>query len=362
MKRRAGGFTLIELLVVLAVIGLLLALLLPAVQAAREAARRTQCQNHLKQLGLALQNYHDQHGALPPGTVSRFPSPRDLFQTLVLGGGYFDPTLSTPETPWHFQILPQLDQQTTWGAFDSDVGCFGHVNLQPPYFATGLNANSKILTRSLPVFRCPSDMPNPFQFDLNRLLGASLNIPVLDCARSNYAANWGNTTWEQNADLDGDGTDDSGIQHWQAPFARSRSKSWAAIVDGLDQTIIVSEVRQGVGIDARGAFVTPLPGGGIYMSRFTPNGTRDLFGIVPGSGSGGGDQMPFPATCDPASRIPCSYNAIPSLCFAGARSQHAGGVYALFASGKVRFFADTIDQRIWAAIHGIADGTAHELP
>src|SRR5687768_201165 len=92
-SRRA--FTLIELLVVIAIIGILVALLLPAVQQAREAARRTQCKNNLKQLGLALHNYHDQHKLLPPGYVSDYTTAG---------------TDTGPGWGWAAMILPQIDQ------------------------------------------------------------------------------------------------------------------------------------------------------------------------------------------------------------------------------------------------------------
>ena len=132
---------------------------------------------------------------------------------------------ATPETPWLYQLLPQLDQQSAWGDFNSDAGCFGYLNLQPPYFATGLNANHKVLTMRLAIMQCPSDRREAFQYDLNALLGVSLGVPVLPCPRTNYAANWGNTNWEQTADINGDGVDEVGVEFHRSPFARSRSYS-----------------------------------------------------------------------------------------------------------------------------------------
>ncbi len=345
----------------LAVVTVLLGLLLPAVQSVREAARRSQCQNHLKQLGLALHNYHDVHRVLPPGTVSRFPSAGTAFAILVSGGGFLDPVNATPETPWLYQLLPQLDQQSAWGDFNSDAGCFGYLNLQPPYFATGLNANHKVLTMRLAIMQCPSDRREAFQYDLNALLGVSLGVPVLPCPRTNYAANWGNTNWEQTADINGDGVDEVGVEFHRSPFARSRSYSWSDMTDGLDHTIVLAEVRHGTKIDARGASVTSLPGGSLHMSRFRPNGTDDIHRQTPPTGVGSGDQMPFPATCNPVCGIPCSFNAIPSACFAGPRSQHSLGILVLLASGRVRFVSDNVDHSAWPAAHGMSEGTSASL-
>ena len=165
---RRPAFTLVELLVVMAIIGLLVALLLPAVQSAREAARRTQCRSQLKQVGLALHNYHDAHGALPPGTITRFPSVRQAFRVLVDAAGYLDPMNSTPETPWVFQILPQMDQAAAYNQFDFHKGTFGIVDLQPPRYLSGLNANASILTIELPLLRCPSDSRRYFDYDARR--------------------------------------------------------------------------------------------------------------------------------------------------------------------------------------------------
>ena len=138
-SRRQSGFTLIELLVVIAIIAILIALLLPAVQQAREAARRSQCQNHLKQLGLALHNYHDQHSVFPMG------SSRDTAGS------------------WGFtaQMLPQLDQANAYATadFNSPDCC---LTIRAAQVATPPRAEPSSQPKELLV--CPSD-PNG-----NRLL------------------------------------------------------------------------------------------------------------------------------------------------------------------------------------------------
>ncbi len=128
---RHSGFTLIELLVTIAIIGTLVALLMPAVQAARESARRSTCQNQLKQLGLALHNYHDAHSILPPGSI-------------VVGGD------STPPTGWGWgaMILPHVEQSALYSAID-----FGTPTVS--------GSNAALIGQSLPIWRCPSDIAPP---------------------------------------------------------------------------------------------------------------------------------------------------------------------------------------------------------
>jgi len=139
-RSRPGGFTLVELLVVIAIIGILIALLLPAVQSAREAARRTQCSNQLKQIGLALQNYHDSHKKFPHGT--RWP-------------------IGAPN--WRVMVLPYLEQNALYDQLDVDsqasIGGFSTEREDRPGQGYGTGANAVLAGLVVPGFNCPSN-PN----------------------------------------------------------------------------------------------------------------------------------------------------------------------------------------------------------
>ena len=142
--RRLRGFTLIELLVVIAIIAVLIALLLPAVQQAREAARRSQCKNNLKQIGLAMHNYHEIYGSFPPGYIAKIPQNKTSSERSLYGWGAF--------------ILPQIDQ----------APLFNLLGVGNTLLETNLTTNLAALQTPIPAFRCPSDTaPATNNFDDN---------------------------------------------------------------------------------------------------------------------------------------------------------------------------------------------------
>ncbi|MGQ0635456.1 MAG: DUF1559 domain-containing protein [Planctomycetaceae bacterium] len=187
------GFTLIELLVVIAVIAVLVSLLLPAVQQVREAARRAACKNNLKQLGLALHNYHDTHRVFPPGYLYR----RGPQGENVLGFG------------WGAMILPQLEQANLYGQF----------NFNAPIFDA---ANEPARTRHLPVFLCPSVPVSQGKF-------VEMGPVPENYAMGCYVASFG------TPDLDDTQEKRSGM------FSRNSFTRVADVSDGLGNTLLAGE-------------------------------------------------------------------------------------------------------------------------
>ena len=157
VRPKERGFTLVELLVVIAIIGVLVALLLPAVQAAREAARRSQCSNNLKQLAIALHNYHDNFSTFPPGWIG---VTRPLPDTEGPSG-----------FAWGAQLLPYVDQ----------TPLFNQVNYQVSCFATP--ANAPALSAVLTVYRCPSD-PSPNLWPIKEEADPTVTLATLPTANS----------------------------------------------------------------------------------------------------------------------------------------------------------------------------------
>ncbi|HEV7282513.1 MAG TPA: DUF1559 domain-containing protein [Pirellulaceae bacterium] len=186
--RSRSAFTLVELLVVIAIIGVLVALLLPAVQYAREAANRMSCGNNLKQIGLAMHNYHDVHRRLPPGWI-----------------GATDNPASPSGWGWASMILPQMEQGPLYDQIDFNL---------PVAHA----ANSDVRSVVIPSFLCPSDgSEEQWEHD------------GLTFARSNYVASFGTFEIEE-APANGDGV-----------FYRLSKTKFASITDGLSNTLLVGE-------------------------------------------------------------------------------------------------------------------------
>jgi len=194
MRRR--GFTLIELLVVIAIIAVLIALLLPAVQQSREAARKTQCRNNLKQFGIALHNYHDAHQAFPPGYI-------------YCADNTSSPPNNAAGFSWGAMCLPFLEQSPLYGRFDWNV---------PIYAATNLSAREQ----HLPVFLCTSDPVSQVGF-------VKMGPIPERYAMASYVANFG------PPDLDANQEQRDGV------FSRNSRTRIADITDGASQTLLIGE-------------------------------------------------------------------------------------------------------------------------
>ena len=210
LMRRRTAFTLIELLVVIAIIAILIALLLPAVQQAREAARRTQCKNNLKQLGLALHNYHD--------TFNRFPS--CVFWTDVNQDGQADD--DTGHWAWGTMLLPQIDQSPLYNRFQAGT-------LTP---AQVYALDNSLLRTVLPAFRCPTDT-GPDMCDTARdldFLGTGTQR-LISC--SNYVAS--------NDDNDVADYGDTSVNSNTGMFPMAVCLRMRDMSDGTSNTIAIGE-------------------------------------------------------------------------------------------------------------------------
>jgi prepilin-type N-terminal cleavage/methylation domain-containing protein len=224
--RERSAFTLVELLVVIAIIGILVALLLPAIQAAREAARRTQCLNHLKQNGVALHNYHAAFKRFPTQTTGSQPTAQG-----ECGGGFFS---------WMVPLLPYLEQQALFDSIDFNVGMMDQCDMATSGHYVGLtisasHPNAAAVATAVSTFLCPSD-----SYEATRTLGTASPAP------GNYT---GNVGWVMGTRGHSDniapveqsngffGLDNpKGRNQWQQPIVTSRH-----FTDGLSHTAAVSE-------------------------------------------------------------------------------------------------------------------------
>jgi prepilin-type N-terminal cleavage/methylation domain-containing protein/prepilin-type processing-associated H-X9-DG protein len=283
MQRRA--FTLIELLVVIAIIAVLIALLLSAVQSAREAARRTQCVNNLKQIGLALHNYHDAILVFPPGYIAA---------SKFIDGA----TDTAPGWSWAAMILPELDQGPLYSA----------INVWLPVQApANLTATQTLLT----AFLCPSDqLPGTTTFPITDSLGNT----VATVTPSSYAACTGSDAADVALGLNNDGLG-NGV------FFRNSAIRMASITDGASQTVLILERAWG---DTEGTWVGAPAGGVVLRGPFNP---------CPGSAFAS-----YLAPCLVLAHCHLlNTNADTDSGLDDPSSFHPGGANVLFADGSVHF-------------------------
>jgi prepilin-type N-terminal cleavage/methylation domain-containing protein/prepilin-type processing-associated H-X9-DG protein len=362
MRQTRRGFTLIELLVVIAIIAVLIALLLPAVQAAREAARRIQCTNNLKQLGLSLANYESSNGTFPIGTVYGNFNISGMPGALCTSPGFGN---NCQNTSWFALVLPYMEQGTLYNSFNSSIGIEG------PNFA-GYFTNSTVLTTRMNSMQCPSD--NSQSFAMTSLVALGVPSYPWSATKGNYGVNWGNTD-------DGQWTSSGAFPtiYRASPFGTNQALTGAqtvrvaSVTDGLSNTQFMSELLQGATDDLRGTIWVDDAGAGAYMTRFTPNGKQDilqLLGVWAGNGLNNVDNVPGGITgtgnspanagglCDnqPVQQLGCNDNGSESQSFCGTRSRHPGGANTLFGDGSVHFMKNSISPQIWVGLGSISGG------
>jgi prepilin-type N-terminal cleavage/methylation domain-containing protein/prepilin-type processing-associated H-X9-DG protein len=308
MKR---GFTLVELLVVIAIIGILVGILLPAVQNARLAAHRTESTNNLKQIGLAMHQFHELNRRLPAGYLADTHNASANPETLDAPPGW----------GWGAQLLPHLEQEKAFEALDLDRPAWGPVN-------------ASLVRTAIPVFINPA-APNS---------GATIQVATESGA---VLAEWGRSHYVAN-----NGQDESWVypQHdlsglpGSGPFFRNSKVRLAEVTDGLSQTVFVGEHTNisdktwvGVHPDAASCPIDP------FRYPFTAcDGAATL--VLCHSG---------PAATEPGVVHPPNF---PTCHVCQMYSPWSGGAQVLFGDGHVRFIPTTINVDTWAALSSMNEG------
>jgi prepilin-type N-terminal cleavage/methylation domain-containing protein/prepilin-type processing-associated H-X9-DG protein len=326
LHTRRLGFTLIELLVVIAIIAILIGLLLPAVQKIREAAARMSCSNNLKQLGLALHNYHDVNGVFPPGS------------------GGVAPTAATNRLSAFVFLLPYVEgdnlSNLIWNKFPVTYGTTTYTQVPVPWDANYVPWG---FTYQVKLLHCPSDTP---AYD-NRggLTGMIAATNYVTC-RGDMVTGTGNSNAPVN-----------NLKRGMFNNERSAPKTWDIairdITDGLSNTIAMSErvfrtgPREVLGniVDNEGAALETNPSiclATVSGTQYLPSVTLDgYFGGV--RFNDGMSQFTGFNTILPPNSPSCMEMGSNTNGLFSAQSRHSGGVNALFADGSVHFISQNID-------------------
>lgn len=311
MKRH--GFTLVELLVVIAIIGVMVGLLLPAVQAAREAARRMQCSNNLKQQVLAMHNYHDTLGSLPPGYISDSFHPERDPDTMDGPNGW----------GWSALLLPFIEGSTLHDSLNFDLPCWAPQNA--PMNAT-----------QLPFYLCPSAAQSDSPVTVRDDAGAALAT----FGRSTYVGNAGHedpwdfplTDWLQMPGVNG-------------PMIRNGRVKLRDVIDGLSNTVFLGEHH-------------PLLSDKTWV------------GVIPGAELCTNNPQRFPFTeCEDGATYMLVHSGpaanegfvihppnAPEAHVCQMFSTHPGGCNIALGDGSVRFVNEFIQAEVWAALCSINGG------
>jgi prepilin-type N-terminal cleavage/methylation domain-containing protein/prepilin-type processing-associated H-X9-DG protein len=315
-RHKNKAFSLVELLVVIAIIGTLVGLLLPAVQAARESARRAECTNHLKQLGIAFQNFHAARRHFPAAYLST-PS--------VPGMGPPDPLTrdAGPGWAWGALLLPYLEESTLSATFNMDLPCW-HAD------------NAEAAAQLLKGMLCPSASGEPAAFEVVDSGGT----PLATFGRSHYVANvgqeepWGFTLDDYRGVVDG-------------PLYRNSRTRAADVTDGLSKTVFLGEHHQ---VLSSKTWVGVVPGASVCPSPEMAFSTCDSAATLVQVHSG-------PAQGELASGTPVIHPPNYPLCHVCQMfAEHPGGCNVLMGDGSVHFVSEMIEQLVWAGVASRAKG------
>jgi prepilin-type N-terminal cleavage/methylation domain-containing protein/prepilin-type processing-associated H-X9-DG protein len=347
MQRRA--FTLVELLVVIAIIGVLVALLLPAVQAAREAARRSQCSNNLKQIGLGFANYESTYVRLPPAShIPWYPTGKNQNDFL---------DLTVPFGPnWAVLLLPYVEQQ---GMYDQAAPMsYPGVPITIGSRPSNANQNWRILRNvEVKVYQCPSD-----GFRKQHYNDSSGAPTPADWARGNYGAT---AAWEDYDHVANGNTQLTSSAGVMKGFTASPLMSanygarLAEVTDGLSNTIAAAELRSGKSpLDPRGVWALGLPGSSIVnagRSALNPTPNNIL-----GDSGNDGDEIQnckkfWTSTIGSLDHLGCQKGGT-AMNSATSRSLHPSIVNVVFADGSVRTISNNIAQQSWCLSISKDDG------
>jgi prepilin-type N-terminal cleavage/methylation domain-containing protein/prepilin-type processing-associated H-X9-DG protein len=343
MRRRKSGFTLVELLVVIAIIGVLVSLLLPAVSAAREAARRTSCSNNLKNLGLAMINYHDSNKKFPLGAVCN-GCPNSTSYS------FRDSSPIFWSTTWAISIMPQIEQQPLF-------------NLWNPGLTYGATTQRQVTGAVLQIYHCPSDVT------AKEIIDPDSNPGTFD--KGNYGLNYGGASANENGLASTHaGPEDKPSWTQQAYGILSKNRGMASlrdvsgqpsnvgmndVLDGQSNSVMIGEMlhlndngdSRGVWGKAHGAsisgFTTGDPEADGAKGIATPN--VKAVGIYRDGPVHCGNTA---AAGDPD--LDCLDKSGDGLGGNAMRSKHPGGAQAVFVDGHIQFMTNNIDKFIYRAV------------